>query len=122
VWKGNSVQFYEAIFHPVTMGVTMGLILGKFVGILGMSWLAVKLNVAKLPTNVTWMQIAGAAWLGGIGFTMSIFIGHLAFPGHPDLIEKAKLGVIISSTVCASLGLLWLYVSSLRIPSRSANN
>ena len=100
----------------------MGLILGKFVGILGMCWLAVKWNVAKLPTNVTWMQIAGAAWLGGIGFTMSMFIGQLAFPGHPALIEEAKLGIIIASTVCASMGLLWLYVSSVKIPSKFRNN
>ena len=114
----SKVQFSEAIFHPVTMGVAMGLIFGKFVGILGMSWLAVKLNVARLPNNLTWMQVAGAAWLGGIGFTMSIFIGQLAFPGHPDLIEKAKLGVIISSTVCASMGLLWLYISSVKVTER----
>jgi NhaA family Na+:H+ antiporter len=111
----SKVHFNEAIFHPVTMGVAMGLILGKFLGILGMSWLAVKLNLARLPANVTWVHIAGAAWLGGIGFTMSMFIGQLAFPGHPALIEEAKLGIIIASSVCASMGLLWLYISSVMV-------
>jgi len=114
----SKLQFSEAIFHPVTLGVAMGLIFGKFIGILGMSWVAVKLNVAKLPTNVTWMQIAGASWLGGIGFTMSMFIGQLAFPGRPALMEEAKLGIIIASTVCASMGLLWLYISSVKVTER----
>lgn len=108
----SEIHFTKAILHPVTVGVAMGLIIGKFVGILGMCWLAVKLHIATLPNDVTWMQIAGAAWLGGIGFTMSMFIGHLAFPGHPALIEEAKLGIIVASTVCASMGLLWLYISS----------
>ena len=110
----SEVHFSEAIFHPVTMGVALGLIIGKFAGILGMSWLAVKLNVAKLPTNVTWLHIAGAAWIGGIGFTMSMFIGQLAFSGHPAFFEEAKLGIIIASAVCASLGLLWLYICSMK--------
>jgi Na+:H+ antiporter, NhaA family len=111
----SEVRFFEAVFHTVTMGVAMGLILGKFAGILGMSWLAVKLNIAMLPAHLTWIQIAGAAWLGGIGFTMSMFISRLAFPGHPALIEEAKLGIIIASTVCASMGLLWLYISSVGV-------
>ncbi|MCK9391642.1 MAG: Na+/H+ antiporter NhaA, partial [Syntrophales bacterium] len=111
----SEVHFTEAILHPVTMGVAMGLVIGKFAGILGMSWLAVKLNVAKLPANISWVQIAGAAWLGGIGFTMSMFIGQLAFPGHPALMAEAKLGIIVASTVCASMGLLWLYISSVKV-------
>lgn len=108
----SEVHFTQALFHPVTLGVTLGLVVGKFAGILGMSWLVVKLHIARLPADVTWMQIAGASWLGGIGFTMSLFISQLAFPAHPALIEEAKLGIITASGISAVMGLAWLYTGS----------
>ena len=67
------------LFHPVPLGITAGLLLGKQFGIAAMSWLAVKLRVAALPQDIRWSQIYGVALLCGIGFTMSLFVASLAF-------------------------------------------
>jgi NhaA family Na+:H+ antiporter len=109
------IQLGEMMMHPVTSGVFFGLVLGKFVGISALSWFAVIIGWAKLPRGVSWRHILGAAWLGGIGFTMSLFIGQLAFPSHPALIEDAKIGVFVASFLSAAIGLVWLYFSASRI-------
>lgn len=98
---------------PVTLGVVLGLVLGKFVGISGFSWLAVRAGLAQLPAGVGWGQITGAAWLGGIGFTMSLFISQLAF-ADPAHAEQAKLGILLASAVAAVIGLAWLLVATRR--------
>lgn len=104
-----AMPFREVIVQPVTLGVVLGLVLGKFIGITSFAWLAVKLGVARLPGGVAWRHILGAAWLGGIGFTMSLFIGQLAFADSPSLFEEVRMGIIMASLVAAILGLSWLY-------------
>ncbi len=92
---------------PVTMGVLMGLILGKPVGIMLASWLVVRQGWATLPSGTSWHLIHGAAWLGGIGFTMSLFIASLAFDGSANLLA-AKLGILLASTAAGVAGALIL--------------
>lgn len=74
----------ETMTHPVMLGVTLGLVLGKFIGITGVSWLLLKLEVAVLPKDTRFTQIAGVSLLAGIGFTMSIFVAELGFAGHAE--------------------------------------
>lgn len=107
-----AMPFREIIFQPVTLGVVLGLVLGKFLGISLFAWLSVKLGFAKLPGGVQWRHILGAAWLGGIGFTMSLFIGQLAFTNNPSLFEESRLGIIMASMISAIVGLTWLYLSA----------
>jgi NhaA family Na+:H+ antiporter len=108
----SAIPFREVIIQPVTMGVFLGLVLGKFFGITGFAWLAVKLGLAKLTGGVQWRHILGAAWLGGIGFTMSLFVGQLAFADQSSLFEQAKLGIIMASMISAIIGLTWLYLTA----------
>jgi NhaA family Na+:H+ antiporter len=108
----SQVRFVESLHQPVTLGVVAGLVLGKFLGISSFSFIAVKLRLAKLPAGLTWGHIFGAAWLGGIGFTMSIFIGQLAFIGMPAQIDNAKLGILLGSFISAIIGTTWLFACS----------
>jgi NhaA family Na+:H+ antiporter len=100
----------ETFSHPVMLGVMLGLLLGKFVGITGSCWLALKLNIASLPTGARFSQIAAVSVLAGIGFTMSIFIAELAFKGHADYLLMAKTGVIFASLIAATIGFCWLWL------------
>jgi NhaA family Na+:H+ antiporter len=93
--------------EPITLGVALGLLLGKPIGIGLASWLAVKTGLAMLPAGVGWNHIHGAAWLGGIGFTMSLFIAALAFPDQ-GLLTTAKMGVLAGSFFAAMVGSLIL--------------
>ena len=90
------------------MGIIFGLILGKVIGIFGVSWLVIKLKIAKLPDQSNMSQIFGVALLGGIGFTMSIFIADLAFLGSAEYIFQAKVGVLTASLLAGLSGFLWL--------------
>ncbi|MDX2261420.1 MAG: Na+/H+ antiporter NhaA [Gemmatimonadales bacterium] len=94
-----------ALGAPVTQGVALGLLLGKPVGIFGAAWLTVRLGVAALPERVRWPQLFAMAVLGGIGFTMSLFIAKLAF-GEGTHLDEAKLGVLGASTLAAVAGVL----------------
>ena len=96
------------IMTPVSMGIIMGLILGKVIGIFGIAWLAIKLKIATLPQGSTMNQIFGVAFLGGIGFTMSIFVADLAFVGSPELIFQAKVGILVASLFAGLFGYFWL--------------
>ena len=107
-----AMSFRELIVQPVTLGVILGLVLGKFFGITSFAWLAVRLGLARLPGGVQWRHILGAAWLGGIGFTMSLFIEQLAFADNPLFFEEARLGIIMASLISATVGLAWLYLSA----------
>lgn len=98
--------------EPVSLGIIAGLILGKVIGIFGVSWVAIKLNIAQLPKGSTLSQVFGVAFLGGIGFTMSIFVADLAFINNPELIFQAKVGILSASLVSGLFGYFWLkYVS-----------
>jgi len=98
--------------HPVTLGVSLGLVLGKFIGITGASWLVLKLGVAELPKDTRFTQIAGVSLLAGIGFTMSIFVAQLGFDGRADLLLMAKTGILIASLLAGISGFIWLYLVS----------
>jgi NhaA family Na+:H+ antiporter len=93
--------------NPVTLGVVMGLLVGKPAGVMLFSWLAIRFGVGHLPGGVSWGQLHGASWLAGIGFTMSLFVGSLAF-GEGDLLNAAKLGILAASAVAGVAG--WLLV------------
>jgi len=92
---------------PVAVGVFLGLLLGKPLGVLAFSWLAIKTGMASLPQGVGWRAMTGAGLLAGIGFTMSLFVGGLAFDGG-EMLESAKLGILSASVVAALLGLALL--------------
>lgn len=100
----------ETFTHPVMLGVMVGLLLGKFLGITGACWLALKLGIAQLPTDTRFSQIAGVAVLGGIGFTMSIFIAELAFVTQPEYLLMAKTGVLAASLLAGVIGFIWLWL------------
>jgi NhaA family Na+:H+ antiporter len=93
--------------HPITLGVIAGLLFGKPLGIFLASWLSVRAGVASLPAGVTWGHIHGAGWLGGIGFTMSIFVAGLAFP-QDVFLSLAKIGVLTASLLAGVVGSLVL--------------
>ncbi len=101
-------QLDNILIHPVTMGVFFGLIFGKIIGITGFSWIVLKAGWSKLPHNVTFSQITGVSFLAGIGFTMSIFIGSLAFADHSEYLLNAKIGIIFASLLAGIIGFFWL--------------
>ena len=103
----RGADLLDNLAQPITLGITLGLVLGKFIGIGGFSWLAVKFGIARMPAQVRWSHLLGAAWLGGIGFTMSLFISQLGFT-DPEQLEQAKVGILFGSLVAAMLGLAWL--------------
>lgn len=94
--------------HPVTLGVVSGLFLGKMAGIFLFSWAGIRLGLVSLPAAVTIRHVLGVGFLGGIGFTMSIFIAELSFPGNPEFLRMAKSGIVLASLLSALTGILWL--------------
>jgi NhaA family Na+:H+ antiporter len=104
-------NFFTAMQNPVSMGVAVGLIVGKFVGILLFCWIMIKLKLANLPQNANRKQLAGVALLAGIGFTMSLFISGLAFKDQL-LIDQAKYGILIASVFAGIAGTLVLQWNS----------
>ncbi|MFP5079734.1 Na+/H+ antiporter NhaA [Pedobacter sp. JCM 36344] len=100
-------DFLTSVINPVSIGVTAGLVLGKFIGILFFTWLMVKTGMGILPEGANWRHITGVALLGGIGFTMSLFISGLAFK-NPEFVNQAKYGILIASILAGLLGTLVL--------------
>ncbi len=86
------------VVEPVVLGIIFGLVVGKQVGITLAAWLVVRLGWASLPDGVGWRHIYGGAWLGGIGFTMSLFVADLAF-GHSPALDLAKIGILTASVI-----------------------
>lgn len=99
----------DTLTDPVSIGITAGLVLGKLIGIAGFSWIVVKMGVTSLPVDVNFKHIIGVALMGGIGFTMSIFIAELAFAHHAQDLLMAKTGILIASVLAGGSGFLWLY-------------
>ena len=93
-----------AFAHPVMWGVLLGLLVGKTAGVLLASWLAIKTGIAALPEGATVRQIVGVAVLCGIGFTMSLFVANLAFPGNAALLAAAKVGILLASLLAGIAG------------------
>jgi len=102
----------DTLTHPVMLGVSLGLVLGKFIGITGASWLVLKLGVAELPRGTRFTQIAGVSLLAGIGFTMSIFVAQLGFGENTELLLMAKTGILLASILAGVAGFVWLYLVS----------
>ncbi len=102
----------DQIFHSVPLGIALGLFIGKQIGIFGICWAAIKLKLTKLPTGMSWRSLYGTATLCGIGFTMSLFIGSLAFEASgAKLLFDERIGIIIGSLASGILGYLILRAS-----------
>lgn len=95
----------ESFTHHVPMGIAIGLLLGKTIGVFGLSWLTVKSGITALPAGANWGQVLGVAILCGIGFTMSLFVGSLAFvPGSSDYAGMDRMGILTGSLLAALIG------------------
>ena len=94
----------ENLIDPVPLGVALGLLVGKQVGVFLLAALAIRMGLAKMPEGSNWIQLYGVALLCGIGFTMRLFIGNLAFPGSPHLVDEVKVGVLMGSIFAAIAG------------------
>jgi NhaA family Na+:H+ antiporter len=104
-------KIFDSLTSPITVGIIAGLVIGKSIGITGISWLAVKLKIAHLPEGTGWTGIIGTAFMAGIGFTMSIFVAELAFD-DTEIIMMAKIGIFTASIISALIGLSLLSMSS----------
>ena len=98
------------VFSGVSLAIMVGLIAGKFLGVLSFSWLAVRLKVVQLPDNSNWKSFASVCMLCGIGFTVSMFIASLSY-GEGTMLNQAKLGIILGSVMSAVLGCILLHVT-----------
>jgi NhaA family Na+:H+ antiporter len=102
----------SALASPNSLGILAGLFLGKPIGIVLFSLAMVSTGVCKLPADLSWRHILGAGILGGIGFTMSIFIANLAFPGQADTVTASKIAILLASLAAGLAGFLWLKLVS----------
>jgi len=102
---------HATLVTPLSVGIVIGLLFGKVIGIVLFSWLSVKLKLSTLPSGTRWVHLAGLGFLGGIGFTMSLFISNLAFSGNVDLLTPAKIGILVGSTLSGIIGLSILHWS-----------
>ncbi|WP_242696406.1 Na+/H+ antiporter NhaA [Longitalea luteola] len=107
-------NWYEQLFSPNSLGILLGLIVGKPLGVFLFSYSAVKFGIGNLPADINWRHIMGVAILGGIGFTMSIFITLLAFDNGDTTIES-KIAIFLSSCIAGLLGYLYLYFLARKI-------
>ena len=98
--------------NPVPLGIVCGLFFGKQIGVFLFSYLAIKFNFAEMPTNSNWIKLYGVGILTGIGFTMSLFVGNLAFVDYSNDLPGVKIGVLIGSTLSALMGYLLLLIVS----------
>lgn len=98
------------VVGDVSIAVAVGLLLGKFVGIFIFTWVTIKLGIAIMPQGMNWKNVAGVSLLGGIGFTVSLFIANLSFAAaHPDLLNQAKFGVLSGTIIAGILGYVVLH-------------
>jgi NhaA family Na+:H+ antiporter len=93
----------DVLTSPIVLGIVLGLVVGKPIGITAFSWLSARAGIAALSRDVGWGSLHGVSWLGGIGFTMSLFVADLAFGGTPQL-EEAKVGILLASTIAGITG------------------
>ena len=109
---GVEIGGLDALFQPLPMAIILGLFVGKQAGVFGAIWLADRTGIAPRPAYAHWRELYGAALLCGVGFTMSLFIGALAFPDAPEAIEAAKLGTLTGSLLSAIAGWAVLRLST----------
>src|SRR6478735_3278880 len=98
--------------EPVGIGIILGLVVGKPIGIFAASWLAVRLGLGRLPDRTSWPMVLGLGAVGGIGFTVSIFIAGLSFPGADLLTEEAKIAILLASLLAAVVGVVLLLLTT----------
>jgi NhaA family Na+:H+ antiporter len=100
----------SALMEPIPLGIALGLFLGKQLGIFALCFIAVKMGIAKLPKNVNWGSVYGVGLIAGVGFTMSLFIGSLAFEetGNPGYVINDRLGILVGSLLSAIVGVIVL--------------
>jgi Na+:H+ antiporter, NhaA family len=110
----------DATVHPVFWGILLGLVLGKPIGITLFAWTAVRLHLAELPHGVNWRQLHAVSWLGGIGFTISIFIAGLAF-GTDQLYTLSRMAIFLASMSAAGIGIMLLAINRQRLTSGEAD-
>ena len=111
--------FGDAVTSSVALGIVAGLVVGKPVGIFLASWLAVRAGVGKLPEGTGWSMVFGLGAVGGVGFTVSLFIAQLSFPGSEALTSDAKVGILLASLVAAAVGVATLLAATRRTTSRT---
>ena len=102
----------NTLLEPVPLGILCGLFFGKQIGVFLFSFLSVKLKLAEMPTNSNWIKFYGVGILTGIGFTMSLFVGNLAFIDYPNNLDGVKIGVLLGSTLSALVGYFLLLIVS----------
>ena len=103
---GVHIGNFGDVLQPLPLAIALGLFLGKQIGVFGSIWAAVKLGLAPRPDHARWAELYGASLLCGVGFTMSLFIGALAFPASPEAVEAAKLGTLAGSVLSAIAGFM----------------
>ena len=96
------------MFSGITLSVLVGLLLGKSIGIFSFTWLAIKFRICRLPMGVTWRNLFGVCLLGGIGFTVALFLASLSYPVGSDYLNQAKLGIVLGSFLSGAIGYLYL--------------
>ncbi|UCD99849.1 MAG: Na+/H+ antiporter NhaA [Chloroflexota bacterium] len=109
---GVTLKLDQSLVSMVSIGVVLGLVIGKSVGITLFTWLAVRLGLGDMPRNVSLRQVFSASWLAGIGFTMSLFIAGNAFRGNPELLDQAKAGILLASLLAGVIGYVLSYFTS----------
>jgi NhaA family Na+:H+ antiporter len=102
----------QSLTNPVALGVMVGLVLGKLLGISGLTWVAIRLGIGSLPEGMNLRHLVGVGLVGGIGFTMSIFIAELGFAGQAESLLMAKTGVLFASVLAGVTGYLWMRVAA----------
>jgi NhaA family Na+:H+ antiporter len=110
----DTASIGQSFTNPVALGVMAGLLLGKLLGIAGMTWVALRLGIGTLPEGMNLRHLIGVGLVGGIGFTMSIFIAELGFAGQPESLLMAKTGVLFASVLAGLAGYLWLRFAAVK--------
>jgi len=106
---------------PNSLGIILGLVVGKPLGIVALSAIAVAVGICRLPEDIGWSHVAGVGLIAGIGFTMSIFIANLAFPVQAELVNASKMAILVGSLISAVLGYAWLKATGAR-PGAATNS
>lgn len=112
---------FSDLLQPLPLGIAAGLFIGKQIGVFGATWISVKSGLAKLPNGVGWLHVYGVACLTGVGFTMSLFIGSLAF-GADETMNAVRLGVISGSILSGVLGFLVLRSAAIKTPATATES
>ncbi|MCD6586655.1 MAG: Na+/H+ antiporter NhaA [Desulfobacteraceae bacterium] len=117
----HELDFSKAMGHPLTLGIILGLFLGKPIGITLFSYLSVKTKITALPQGIYWPHIFGVSMFGGIGFTMSLFVSGLSF-ADPGLINYSKFAILVGSVLSAAGGIIFLMAYTFSTRSRGHND